>query len=198
MTATWTSTSATTSSGTPSTPDLQAPEDGPTVLLRPAEASPHLPDHVFRNDNGRFVDVTDEAGIVDRDGRGLGVVAADLDDDGRVDLFVANDTTANYLFRNLGGFRFEEVGPASGVAANADGGYQAGMGVACGDLDGDGRLDLVVTNFYGESTTFFRNLGGGIFADHSAAESDWPRPPASCWASGSPSWTRTMTGASTC
>ena len=49
------------------------------------------------------------------------------------------------------------------------GGYQAGMGVACGDLDGDGRLDLAVTNFYSESTTFFHNLGGGLFADHTAA-----------------------------
>ena len=72
-----------------------------------------LPDHVFRNDDGRFVDVTAEAGIVDRDGRGLGVVAADFDGDGLTDLFVANDSTANFLFHNLGGFRFEEVGHAS-------------------------------------------------------------------------------------
>ena len=62
-----------------------------------------LPDHLFRNDGGRFVDVTTEAGIVDRDGRGLGVVAADLDEDGRVDIFVANDSSANFLFRNMGG-----------------------------------------------------------------------------------------------
>ncbi len=130
---------------------------------------PALPDHVFRNDDGRFVDVTSEAGIVDRDGRGLGVLAADLDDDGRTDLFVANDMTANYLFRNLGGFQFEEVAHTAGVAANAEGGYQAGMGVACGDLDGDGRLDLAVTNYYNESTSFFRGLGGGLFADHTAA-----------------------------
>ncbi len=128
-----------------------------------------LPDHVFRNDGGRFVDVTPQSGIVDRDGRGLGVVAADLDEDGLIDLFVANDSTANFLFRNLGGFRFEEVGHTAGVAANAGGGYQAGMGVACGDLDGDGRLDLAVTNFYGESTTLFHNLGHGLFADHTAA-----------------------------
>ena len=125
-----------------------------------------LPDHVFRNDSGRFVDVTAEAGVIDRDGRGLGVAAADLDGDGLVDLFVANDTTANLLFRNLGRFRFEEVGQSAGVAANAGGGFQAGMGVACGDLDGDGLIDLGVTNFYGESTTFFHNLGQGLFADH--------------------------------
>lgn len=128
-----------------------------------------LPDHVFRNDQGRFVDVTAQSGIVDREGRGLGVVTADLDGDGRIDVFVANDSTANFLFRNLGDFRFEEVGHAAGVAANAQGGYQAGMGVACGDLDGDGRLDLAVTNYYGESTTFFHNLGGGLFADHTAS-----------------------------
>ncbi len=123
--------------------------------------SPRWPDHLFRNDGGRFVDVTAEAGIVDRDGRGLGVVAADLDDDGRIDLFVANDMTANFLFRNRGGLRFEEIGHLAGVACNAEGGYQAGMGVACGDLDGDGRPDLAVTNFFGESTTFYRNLGSG-------------------------------------
>jgi tetratricopeptide (TPR) repeat protein len=128
-----------------------------------------VPDHVFRNDGGRFIDVTAEAGIVDRDGRGLGVVAADLDDDGLVDLFVANDGTANEYFHNLGGFRFEELALSSGLAGNANGGYQAGMGVGCGDLDGDGRVDLVVTNFAGESTTFYQNLGGGMFADRTAA-----------------------------
>src|SRR5262249_36397883 len=78
-----------------------------------------LPDHLFRNDGGRFVDVTTEAGIDDRDGRGLGVFAADLDDDRRVDLFIANDMTANFFFRNLGGFRFEEVGLSAGLAGNA-------------------------------------------------------------------------------
>ena len=128
-----------------------------------------LPDHLFRNDRGRFVDITAQAGIVDKDGRGLGVVAADLDGDGLVDLFVANDSTANFLYRNRGGFRFEEIGHSAGVAANAEGGYQAGMGIACGDLDGDGLPDLAVTNFYGESTSFFHNLGQGLFADHTAA-----------------------------
>ena len=125
-----------------------------------------MPDHVFRNDGGRFTDVTAEAGIVDRDGRGLGVIAADLDDDNLIDLYVANDMTANYQFRNLGGFRFEETAFTSGTATNGSGGAQAGMGVACGDLDGDGRPDLAVTNFYNESTTFFQNLGNGVFADH--------------------------------
>jgi tetratricopeptide (TPR) repeat protein len=128
-----------------------------------------LPDHVFRNDAGRFIDVTEPAGMVESMGRGLGVVAADFDGDDRIDVFVANDMSANYFYRNQGGFRFEEVGAVAGAAASAEGGYKAGMGVACGDLDGDGKVDLAVTNYYGESTTFFRNLGGGMFVDHSEA-----------------------------
>jgi tetratricopeptide (TPR) repeat protein len=130
-----------------------------------------MPDHVYRNDAGRFVDVSGPAGIhaVDRDGRGLGVVAAHLDDDDRIDLFVANDMSANFLFVNRGGFRFEETAADAGVATSTSGGYLAGMGVACGDFDGDGRPDLAVTNFYGESTTFYRNLGSGQFADQTTA-----------------------------
>ena len=113
--------------------------------------------------------MTREAGIVDHDGRGLGVVAADLDGDRKVDLFVANDPTANFLFRNQGAMRFEEVGHAAGVAGNADGCLPGRHGRRRGDLDGDGLLDLAVTNFYGESTTFYQNLGGGNFADATAA-----------------------------
>ncbi len=130
--------------------------------------SPSLPDHLFRNDGGRFTDVTAEAGIVDSDGRGLGVVAADMDGDGRVDIYVANDQSANYLFRNKGGFRFEEVAGAAGVAASGAGIYQASMGIAHGDADGDGRPDLAITNFYNESTTLYLNRGDGIFTDDTA------------------------------
>ncbi len=126
----------------------------------------HLPDHLFRNDGGRFLDVTDHAGINDAHGRGLGVVATDLDDDGRMDLFVANDQSPNYFFRGQGALKFEECAQMSGLSANGDGGFQAGMGVACGDLDGDGRPDLGVTNFYNESMTYYHNLGGGVFTDH--------------------------------
>jgi tetratricopeptide (TPR) repeat protein len=156
---------------------LQWDTENPTICENPerkehAYCDPRmfraLPDHLFRNDNGRFVDVTDEVGIVDKDGRGLGVVAADLNGDGKVDLFVANDTTANYYFRNLGGFRFVEEGLISGLATNASGAFLAGMGVACGDLDGDGLIDLAVTNFFGESTTLYHNLGGGLFSDRAA------------------------------
>ncbi len=126
-------------------------------------------DHVFRNDRGRFVDVTERAGFTDAEGRGLGVLAADLDGDNRVDLYVANDGTANFLFHNRGGFQFEDVGLTAGAAGNAEGAFRAGMGIAAGDLDGDGRLDLLVTNLYGEGVTLYHNLGEGMFADRSAA-----------------------------
>ena len=88
------------------------------------------------------------------------MLAADLDEDGLIDIYVANDLTANLFYKNLGGFRFREIGAEAGLATNAEGGYLAGMGIACGDLDGDGRLDLAVTNFYGQMTTFYlKNLG---------------------------------------
>ena len=152
----------------PANPLICRDKKGAYFYCDPRKAEP-APDHVFRNDRGRFVDVTTSAGFTDVNGRGLGVVAADLDGDYRVDLYVANDGTANYLFRNEGNFHFEEIGHLAGVAGSASGGYQAGMGVACGDLDGDGRPDLMVTNFYGEGTTFYQNLGQGLFADRSAA-----------------------------
>jgi hypothetical protein len=144
------------------------PKFGANRLCNPG-LFPARPDRLYRNDGGRFADVTAEAGIVDEHGRGMGVVAVDVDDDGRLDLYVANDQTANFLWRNLGGMRFEEGGDAAGVAASGAGGYQAGMGVACGDLDGNGLPDLAVTNFYDEGTTFYQNLGQGIFSDRSAA-----------------------------
>jgi enediyne biosynthesis protein E4 len=127
-----------------------------------------MPDHLFRNDGGRFVDVTREAGIVDRDGRGLGVVITDLDGDGRDDIYVANDGSAKFCFRNRGGLQFQEVGHVAGVACNAAGACQASMGVACGDFNGDGRPDLAVTNYYNEYTALYLNLGDGVFSDHTA------------------------------
>jgi len=153
----------------PRNPGLREDPESPGKHEYTPRDFPAVADHVFRNDNGRFVDVTKTAGFVDPDGRGLGVVAAHLDDDDRIDLYVANDLSANYLFRNLGGFRFEETGEAAGASASADGVHKSGMGVACGDLDGDGLLDLAVTNYFGDSTTFYRNLGGGLFADLTAA-----------------------------
>jgi enediyne biosynthesis protein E4 len=152
----------------PAHPTLCPDKTGRNHYCYPLKVSPSA-DHVFRNDGHRFIDVTAQSGCAEKEGRGMGVVAADLDGDQRIDLFVANDSTVNYLWRNRGGFHFEETGVQAGVGASVQGGYQAGMGIACGDLDGDGLLDLMVTNFYGEGTTLYQNLGNGLFTDRSAA-----------------------------
>ena len=152
----------------PEHPRLCKSDKGEYFYCDPSKVEP-APDHVYRNLGGRFTEVTGSAGFVDPSGRGLGVVAADVNGDNLVDLFVSNDGTANYLFLNRGGFHFEESALTSGVAGNAGGGYQAGMGVACGDLDGDGLPDLMVTNFYGEGATLYRNLGHDLFTDASGA-----------------------------
>jgi hypothetical protein len=151
----------------PDDPPLCKNEKGEYYHCDPAKYSSAV-DHVFRNDRGRFTDVTREAGFTDADGRGLGVVAADFDGDGLIDLFVANDGTANFLFHNRGGFRFEDVALISGVAGNAEGGFRAGMGVVAADFNGDRRMDFLVNNLYGEGSTLYENLGQGVFADSSS------------------------------
>jgi tetratricopeptide (TPR) repeat protein len=149
-------------------PCIESKASGKRIYCNPL-LFPACSDHLLRNDGCRFVDVTAEAGIIDRGGRGLGVLAADLDGDGKIDLFVANDMSANNFYRNLGGMRFEELGQEAGIASNAEGGYHAGMGVAWGDVDSDGKLDLAITNGYNESTRLYRNLGAGMFADQTDA-----------------------------
>jgi hypothetical protein len=125
-----------------------------------------LPNTLYRNDgNAGFTDISTEAGIAAHRGNGLGVVATDVDEDGWPDLFVANDSVPNFLFRNRDGRRFEEVGLRSGVAVATDGQARAGMGVDAGDVDGDGRAELVVTNLDFETHSLFRGLGRGLFSD---------------------------------
>ena len=122
----------------------------------------------YNRGDGTFEDITSESGIVVPDGKGLGIIIADLNEDGLPDVYVANDTTPNFLFRNLGaenGIRFVEEGLLSGVALSGDGRAEAGMGVACADLDGNGALDLYVTNFYQETNTLYLNQGSGDFLD---------------------------------
>jgi hypothetical protein len=125
------------------------------------------PDHLFRNNrDGTFTDVTQAAGVAEREPRfGFGVAWFDMDDDGRLDLFVANDSGPNHLYRNLGDGRFADVGYASGAALDANGRTQAHMGVAVGDYDNDGRDDLHVTNFADDYNVLYRNHDGGSFSD---------------------------------
>ena len=125
-------------------------------------------DALYRNaGGGRFLDVTRAAGVAQPGHYGFGVLFSDLDDDGWPDIYVANDSVPNFLFRNRRDGTFVEVGLPAGVAVSRDGREQAGMGVDAGDYNGDGRLDLVVTNFAQDYTTVYHNLGGGTFADRS-------------------------------
>jgi enediyne biosynthesis protein E4 len=123
----------------------------------------------YRNDGaGRFREATAEAGLDSGNGGySMGVQVLDFDRDGHPDLYVANDSTANRLYRNRGDGTFEEVGLESGVALSANGEAQGGMGVAAGDVDGDGWWELVVTNFAHDSYALYRNLGGELFVDYS-------------------------------
>jgi hypothetical protein len=125
-----------------------------------------LPSVLYRNNGkGVFTDVSAAAGIAPYVGNGLGVAVGDYDDDGLPDVFVANDGVPNFLFHNDGDGRFSEVGLPAGVAVARDGKPRAGMGTEFGDYNGDGRLDLVVTNHEFETHSLFRNDGGGVFTD---------------------------------
>ena len=127
------------------------------------------PDALYRNDGAGFADVTRDAGVYDAGGKGLGVAVADYDDNGAIDLYVANDGTPNFLYRNRGDGTFAEEGLVSGTAYNLEGLAEAGMGTAFGDYDGDGRADVFVTNYAHETNTLYRNRGGGRFSDETAS-----------------------------
>lgn len=114
-------------------------------------------DRFYVNEDGRFVDRTEAAGLRRPSGKGLGIVPTDIDLDGNVDLYVANDSTPNFLFRGLGDATFEEIGTRVGTAYNDAGQTEAGMGVDTADVDDDGDLDLFVTNLDGETNTLYRN-----------------------------------------
>ncbi|QQS47421.1 MAG: CRTAC1 family protein [Acidobacteriota bacterium] len=128
-------------------------------------------DSLFHNNgDGTFTDVSRQAGVDDKELLfGLGSVWCDFNEDGRIDLYVANDTGANYLYQNNGDGTFSEIGLMSGAALSEDGKGQASMGVAIGDFDHRGRSSIFVTNFSDEYNAFYRHEKGFTFTDVSYA-----------------------------
>ena len=124
------------------------------------------PSRLYRNNgNGTFTDVSAQSGIGKYPGKTFGAVATDINNDGRLDLFVANDSVANFLFLNKGDGTFEEIGLDAGVAYSADGAARSGMGVDAADYDNDGWQDLFVTNFTRERFSIYRNTHKLTFTD---------------------------------
>jgi len=122
---------------------------------------------LYRNNgNGTFTDVTEQAGILDANGTyGLGVLTADFDNDGWPDIYVANDSTASALYQNKKNGKFVDIAMEAGCALSADGKPQAGMGISAADYDLDGNLDIVKTNFAGDTPSLYHNIGGATFED---------------------------------
>jgi hypothetical protein len=128
---------------------------------------PGAGDSLYRNNgNGTFSDVSKKAGVSDPNGYyGLGVICSDFDEDGFVDIFVANDSTPNFLYHNNGDGTFKEIAFDSGTAVNESGSEQGCMGVTLADYDHDGRLDLFITNFDDEYNVLYHNDGRNSFTD---------------------------------
>jgi len=118
------------------------------------------------NGDGTFTDASEASGILRANGTyGLGVLTADIDNDGWPDIYVANDSTASALYQNKRNGKFEDIAIESGCALSPDGKPQAGMGISAADYDLDGNLDLVKTNFAGDTPSLYHNLGGATFED---------------------------------
>ena len=129
-------------------------------------AFPSTPSWLFHNNgDGTFTDVSKSSGIAGSLGKAWGGVATDVNNDGRMDLFVANDTAGNFLFMNRGDGKFEEVGLRADIAYSADGRARSGMGVDSADFDQDGWMDLFVSNIDEEIFSLYRNNHDGIFDD---------------------------------
>lgn len=128
---------------------------------------PGAGDTLYRNNgDGSFADVSKKAGVSDPNGfYGLGIICSDFDEDGWVDIFVANDSTPNFLYHNNGDGTFKEIAFPAGVAVNENGSEQGSMGVTLGDYDHDGKLDLFVTNFADEYNTLYHADGPNSFTD---------------------------------
>jgi hypothetical protein len=138
---------------------------GVRVYCHPSKFDP-LPNALYHNNHdGTFTDVSRASGIGQYLGKGMGVAFADYDDDGYTDVFVANDTTRNFLFHNNGNGTFSELGLQTGVAFNGDGAALSYMGADFRDVDNDGRPDLFITAISNETFTYFHNEGGRLFDD---------------------------------
>lgn len=137
-----------------------------TVFCGP-RGLPGEPDHLFHNNgDGTFSDVSVQAGVSDPRGLyGFASVFVDVDDDGWIDLLVANDSVPNYLYKNRHDGTFEEIGLASGFALSDDGREQASMGIAVGDYNRDGKVDFYVTSFSDDYNALYKNEGGGNFSE---------------------------------
>ena len=124
-------------------------------------------DSLFHNNgDGTFTDVSKKAGVSDPNGYfGMGVICSDFDDDGLIDIFVADDSTPNLLYHNNGDGTFKEIGFVSGTALSENGAEQGSMGVTVGDYDHDGRFDIFVTNFVDDYDTLYHNDGRNFFTD---------------------------------
>ena len=136
------------------------------------EALQGAADILYRNNgDGTFTDITAEAGISGADGKGLGVVCGDMDNDGDIDIFVANDTTPNFLYRNDSDttIKMTEDALFTGVALSEEGRAYSGMGANLGDFDNDGYLDIVITNFQDQTNSLYHNAQSGFFNEVSFA-----------------------------
>lgn len=141
---------------------------GQASICHPNQVNPE-PDEFYLNEgNGQFRAAARELGLFGNGNRGLGVVIADFDNDHWPDFFVANDTTANFLFCNHEGKSFTEEAILRGCAVSGEGSPQANMGIACGDYDRNGYLDLYVTHFSNEWNTLYANYGSQGFSDQTA------------------------------
>jgi len=150
----------------------QCRSEGKPGYCHPREF-PGSPDHLYRNrGDGTFEEIGRRAGVAvagPMDGKALGVIATDFDNDGDQDIYVANDETPNYLYRNRGDGTFEDVGMDLGVALDRNGDTEAGMAVDVGDVNGDGLFDIHVTNYAYENNALYIQERGGFFHNADAS-----------------------------
>ncbi|MGH9434612.1 MAG: CRTAC1 family protein [Terriglobia bacterium] len=148
-------------------PDLRCTFEGVPVTACGPLGLKGAPDTLYHNNgDGTFTDVTDKAGVTDKQLRyGFSVALEDIDGDGLPDILVMNDSVPNYFYHNKGDGTFEDNAVLAGIAYNGDGLVQSNMGLAVGDIDNDGRMDLFITTFADDNFTLFHNSGRASFDD---------------------------------